>query len=100
MVRDFDDNEFPLAYFISFRCYGTWVHGDQRGSMDRQHNVYGTSKIAPNSKLLRSDLKQLKQPPFSLGAEARPVVEKAVREVCDHRKYIPRTYSGHRYEKT
>ena len=30
MVRDFDDNEFPLAYFISFRTYGTWLHGDER----------------------------------------------------------------------
>jgi REP element-mobilizing transposase RayT len=58
--------------------------------MDRQHNVYGTSKIAPNLRLLRSDTKQLKHPPFSLGPKARPVVEKAVREVCDHRKYILR----------
>jgi REP element-mobilizing transposase RayT len=90
MVRDYDDNEFPLAYFISFRCYGTWLHGDPRGSMDRKHNVYGTSKIIPNSRLLRSDIKQLKHAPFSLDAKARPVVEKAVREVCDHRKYILR----------
>jgi hypothetical protein len=90
MARDFDDNEFPLAYLITFRCYGTWVHGDERGSMDRQHNVYGTSKIAPNSRLLRSDTKQLKYPPCSLGPKGRQVVEKAVREVCDHRKYILR----------
>ena len=27
-MRDFDDNEFPLAYLITFRCYGTWLHGD------------------------------------------------------------------------
>jgi len=90
MVRDYDDNEFPLAYFISFRCYGTWLHGDPRGSMDRKHNVYGTSKITPNSRLLRSDTKQLQHPPFNLDARARPVVEKALREVCDHRKYILR----------
>ena len=35
-MRDFDENEFPLAYLITFRCYGTWVHGDERGSMDRR----------------------------------------------------------------
>ena len=26
-MRDFDDNEFPLAYLITFRCYGTWLQG-------------------------------------------------------------------------
>ena len=55
-MRDFDDKEFPLAYLISFRTYGTWLHGDKRGSMDRKHNVYGTSKISPNPALeLRID---------------------------------------------
>jgi hypothetical protein len=48
MVRDFDDNEFPLAYLISFRTYGTWLHGDNRGSTSRKQNKYGTPRIAPN----------------------------------------------------
>jgi len=90
MVRDFDDNEFPLAYLITFRCYGTWMHGDERGSVDRRHNVYGTSKIAPNPKLKIADLKQLMYPPFRLDAKQRRLVEKAVREVCVYRQYILR----------
>ena len=36
-MRDFDDNEFPLAYLITFRCYGTWLHGDERGSYRRSY---------------------------------------------------------------
>ncbi|HMT07731.1 MAG TPA: hypothetical protein PKA82_06975 [Pyrinomonadaceae bacterium] len=24
---DFDENEFPLGYLITFRTYGTWLHG-------------------------------------------------------------------------
>ena len=32
----------PLAYLITFRTYGTWLHGDARGSVDREHNVFGT----------------------------------------------------------
>jgi len=90
MARNFDDNEFPLAYLLTFRCYGTWVHGDERGSMDRQHNVYGTAKIPPNSSLLRSDTIQLKYPTYRLDARRRQVVENAVREVCDYRHYILR----------
>jgi REP element-mobilizing transposase RayT len=90
MPRDFDDNDFPLAYLISFRTYGTWLHGDERGSMDRKHNVYGTPKIAPNSALNRSDKAQLGHPPVSLDARQRPVVEGAVREVCENRRYTLR----------
>jgi REP element-mobilizing transposase RayT len=94
MVRDFDDNEFPLAYLISYRCYGTWLHGDKRGSVDRKNNVYGTSRIAPNVRLAKSDAAQLKHPPFNLDAKRRHVVEKAIREVCDHRLYLLRALNA------
>jgi REP element-mobilizing transposase RayT len=90
MVRDFDDNEFPLAYLVTFRCYGTWVHGDGRGSMDRTHNVYGSPKIAPNQSLQRSDMKQLMHAPVRLDAKNRLIVEQAVKEVCDYRRYVLR----------
>ena len=90
MARDFDDNEFPLAYLITFRCYGTWVHGDSRGSTDRKHNMYGAPKIAPNSRLEKSDTQQLKHPPSNLDARQRQIVEKAVREVCAYREYTLR----------
>jgi hypothetical protein len=26
--HDLDDNEGPLAYLITIRTYGTWLHGD------------------------------------------------------------------------
>ena len=87
MVRDFDDNEFPLAYFMSFRTYGTWLHGDERGSVNRKQNKYGTPRIAPNSRLERSERNVLKHPPVRLDAHQRPVVENAIREVCEHRSY-------------
>jgi REP element-mobilizing transposase RayT len=89
-MRDFDDNEFPLAYLITIRTYGTWLHGDERGSMDRKRRVYGTAKIAPNPSLQKSDKEQLKHPPVILNAKQREIVEKAIREVCDHRPYVLR----------
>lgn len=42
---------YPLAYLITCRCYGTWLHGDARGSVDREHNGPGTSLVAPNARL-------------------------------------------------
>ncbi|HMG72257.1 MAG TPA: transposase [Pyrinomonadaceae bacterium] len=86
-MRDFDDNEFPLAYLITFRCYGTWLHGDQRRSMNRKQNIYGTPRIAPKPGLESTERDQLQHEPVTLNAEQRSVVEKAVREVCLHRKY-------------
>ncbi len=87
MVRDFDDNEFPLAYLISFRTYGTWLHGDERGSVNRKQDKYGTPRVAPNQRLRSAECKLLKHPPVTLDGYQRPVVEKAVREVCEHRGY-------------
>ena len=89
-MRDFDDNDFPLAYLITFRCYGTWLHGDVRGSMDPKHHVYGTPKIAANQPFENSNCQQLKHAPVTLDAPRRTVVEEAVRGVCDYRKYVLR----------
>ena len=33
-----NDTEIPLAHLSTFRSYGTWLHGDKRGSVDRSHN--------------------------------------------------------------
>ncbi len=90
MVRDFDDNEFPLAYFVSFRTYGTWLLGDKRGSMSRKQNKYRTPRIPPNPRLQRAEFKNLKHPPIKLDSRQRPVVEKAIREVCANRGYLLR----------
>ena len=61
--------------------------------MDRKHNRYGTPKIPPNPRFEQSDSQQRKQSPLLLDARQRKVVEAAVREVCDHRKYSLRAIS-------
>jgi REP element-mobilizing transposase RayT len=79
---------FPMAYFISFRCYGTWFHGDDRGSSDRRFfNVFGEPYIPPDPRLVQSEMHQSKQPPFELGLGQRAIVRKAIFEVCAFRGY-------------
>ena len=47
---DFQDRSVAKAYLITFRCYGTWLHGDDRGSVDRRfYNRVGTPRITPDS---------------------------------------------------
>jgi len=86
-MRDFDDNEFPLAYLITFRSYGTWLHGDARRSTDRKNNIYGTPKIAINPSLEASDARKRRHEPMALGARERQIVEQAIRDVCDYRGF-------------
>jgi REP element-mobilizing transposase RayT len=87
-MRDFDDNEFPLAYLITFRCYGTWLHGDERGSCRRSSRVTsGALRIPARPGLESAEIGQLKHHPVRLNKRHRAVVEQAVREVCRHRKY-------------
>ncbi|HWN12023.1 MAG TPA: hypothetical protein VNO50_22530 [Pyrinomonadaceae bacterium] len=100
-MRDFDDNEFPLAYLITFRCYGTWLHGDPRGSYRRNSRlISGVSTIPPRPRLETAERQQLKHSPIKLDTKQRAVVEQAVREVCEHRRYAlrainPRTNHVH-----
>jgi hypothetical protein len=38
----------PLAYFITFHTYGTWLPGDGRGSVDAHHRAYGAPLVGPS----------------------------------------------------
>jgi REP element-mobilizing transposase RayT len=81
-------NTVPLAYLITIRCYGTWLHGDARGSMDRKdHHQYRGPKIEPNKKMSEAEEAEFKQAPLALTASQRAVVERAISEVGDHRGY-------------
>lgn len=82
-----NNTDTPLAYLISFRSYGTWLHGDERGSIDRFHNHYGDPYLPPNEAWQRYNRQQLKQHPFVLRAAARRSVENAIRETCSIRNW-------------
>ena len=87
MSYEFDDREFPLAYLITFRAYGTWLHGDERGSVNRAQNIYGTPRIAPNENLQSMSAALLKHAPLTLNTAQREAVEFAVKGVCAYRGY-------------
>ena len=84
---DFQDLSSPIGYLITFRCYGTWLHGDQRGSVDRYHCVYGTPGLPASELRQQHDRDLLKQPPVKLKSRQRLVVESAIRETCAIRSW-------------
>ena len=83
-----DDNEFPLAYLITFRTYGTWLHGDDRRSVDlRGQNGFNSPFVEPNARLVGLMKANMPEEPISLNALQRRLVDEAIREVCTYRKY-------------
>jgi REP element-mobilizing transposase RayT len=85
---EFQERSVAKGYLITFRCYGTWLHGDERGSVDRRyHNQFGTPNIAPNSRKALREAGLQKHEPFLLGPEERMIVESAIRGLCELRSY-------------
>lgn len=77
-----NDTDEPFAYFITVRTYGTWLHGDGRGSVNRRHNCYRTPKLRPEPKWLEKNTKRLLSEPVILNARQRACAKKAIKEAC------------------
>jgi len=76
---------FPLAYLITFTCYGTWLHGDKRGSVDRDHNQFGEPFVEGDDEREQKEFKRLKHAPVYLTPEQRDHIAQSLREVCEFR---------------
>ncbi len=84
-METWDENATPIAYLITFRSYGTWLHGDERGSIDRYHNLFRAPRVPANPVMQKQQEAKLKSEPVILCSRRRPVVEASIRDVCSHR---------------
>jgi REP element-mobilizing transposase RayT len=83
-----NDTDIPLAYLITFRTYGTWLHGDERGSVDREHNRYKSPYASSNQNRKQHNRTTLKGEPVVLNVAQRASVARAIRDTCAHRKWL------------
>lgn len=84
----YEENEFPLAYLLTFRTFGTWLHGDIRRSVGRTRKGPKVRKqIPPNVPLEEAMRAEMNAPPVILTRSQRSSVEGTVREVCENRGY-------------
>ncbi len=72
-------------YLITFTCYGTWLHGDSRGSVKQPKNLPGTPVLTGDEREERAGFDRLKQEPFELDETRRKIVAETIVEVCEHR---------------
>ncbi|HQU91469.1 MAG TPA: transposase [Pyrinomonadaceae bacterium] len=84
----YEENPFPIAYLLTFRTYGTWLHGDARTSVRRNgNNRYGGPKVTPSVPLVDVMQDSRRHAPCVLDERQRMCVEVAIKEVCEFRQY-------------
>ena len=72
--------EYPLAYFITFTTYGTWLHGDERGSISQ--STKGTHRLQACSKLHQYEKRNLKYPVVTFNKQQRSIVLETIKKHC------------------
>jgi REP element-mobilizing transposase RayT len=68
----------PLAYLLSWTTYATWLHGAEKGSV--QKGVPGIQ--APDPEAEEQIRRGLPEPPFVMNDEQRRIVEQAIVDHC------------------
>ncbi|MBY0310984.1 MAG: transposase [Phycisphaerales bacterium] len=72
----------PLAYLITWSCYGARLHGDDRGTVDHLHNIPDTPLLPASHARLKLNAHQMAEEALELSDRERAVVEQAIRDHC------------------
>ena len=75
-----------LAYLITWTTYGTWLSGDERGSVLKR-GTHASPYAAPSRGLQRSDRDRLKGSPVVLDSPRRACTRDAIERHCEHRRW-------------
>ena len=82
------ETAIPVAYLITFNCYGTWLHGEKPTSVDCFNNTPGTDFLSFNSKRAILVKKRMLDTPYFLDEPRRRIVLQAIIEACCYRQWI------------
>ncbi len=77
----------PIAYFLTWTCYGTWLHGDQRGSVDDNHNTLGYPLVKSNSTWVSHASSKLRHQPIKLSIIARKLITNTITDHCNYKSW-------------
>src|SRR4029078_2161860 len=73
----------PIAYFISWTTYGTWLHGDKRGWVERNEPGIQPGDLARHDMVYAN----LAESPVVLDEQQRMVAAEIIRAHCAFRKW-------------
>ena len=72
----------PWAFLVTFACYGARLHGNERGSVDRFHNLPNSRYLPANPRRERYEREIMHEPAYTLDANRRRTVLEAIRDTC------------------
>ena len=75
----------PLAYLITFTCYGSRLPGADPGSVDRDHNLPSGPYAQPNDSRWQLAQQRMTEEPYLLDEQRRQALLEAIQETCSHR---------------
>lgn len=78
------NDEFPLAYFLTWTTYGTWLPGDERGWCKRGSRVIST----PDPALHDAARSALVEEPVTLNPTQRSLVDAVIVKHCEIRQGV------------
>ena len=76
----------PIAFFITWTTYGTWLQGDDRGSILGRGGKQ-PRMIAPRRGLAQANHKGLKHEPVLFSESQRRIVEDTIRSHCEFKSW-------------
>ena len=74
----------PFAYFLTFRTYATYLHGDERTTVNPRRNQYSTLKLKCNPKLHQAMELKCSETPLILSLPQCYTVLNSLRKTADY----------------
>ena len=75
----------PIAYHLTWTCYGQWLPGDARGFVDREHRTPDSPYAEPDLRLYTASANRMAEHACWLSDRHRAVAQAALEEACQHR---------------
>ena len=76
-----------MIYLITFACYGCHLHGDESGSVDREHNMPGSRLIEAHARRVLVERRLMNEPAYRMDERRRQAVLAAILEHCSDRHW-------------
>ncbi|MBT3200740.1 MAG: hypothetical protein HN350_12580 [Phycisphaerales bacterium] len=73
----------PLAYHITFGTYGSRLHGDPRGTVDRRQKSYGQPIVIHSEYRVQMATDQMKRQPILLTTDQCVFAQKEIEDICE-----------------
>jgi REP element-mobilizing transposase RayT len=77
-----------LAYLITFTTYGARLHGSEKGSVDDEHNVYGTPLVRTDPERQRRSQEAMTEPAYTMSPPEREIVRNAIINLVAERAWL------------